>query len=495
MANTNLSALELQNNLVPLLNNQSALRYRQIATQLQRLIEQGALPSGSRLPSVRMLAAQEQTSPVTALTALRYLENLGLIEARPKSGYYVRAKSVLLQEPSEIVEPNTASEVNLNQTIMRVITASSRPNLIQLGAATPNHALFPVNRLRKLLTANNRTMLDAIGHYNMSMGHTELRTQIMRRYAHYSVLLKTEEIIVTVGAMEALNLCLRAVTQRGDTVAVESPIYFGILQIIESLGLKALEIPTNARTGISIEALELATRNTGQVKALIIMPTIQNPLSSVMPDEHKQYVLELMTARKIPIIEDDIYGELYFEHHRPKPLKAWDTTGNVMLCSSFTKTIAPGFRIGWVAAGRWQQEITHLKFTSSVATTALFQITLARFMETGGYDHHLRHLRETFQLQIHRVSEAIERHFPAETCLTRPRGGYLLWVELPKKCNTLQLFDLAMKDGIFIMPGTIFSTSARFDHHLRINCGDLWTPQIEQALKRLGELSHQCMVD
>ena len=468
-------------------------RYRQLAARLQLLIEQGAFPSGSRLPSVRMLAEQAQSSPVTALTALRYLENLGLIEARPKSGYYVRAKSILLKEPHNSTVTQAASEVELSKTIMRVISAASRPNLVQLGAASPNHVLFPVSRLRKLLTTNNRTMLEAIGNYDMSMGHPELRTQIIRRYAHDSVLLKPEEIIVTVGAMEALNLCLRAVTQRGDTVAVESPIYFGILQIIESLGLKALEIPTSARDGISVDALELATRLKGQVKALIIMPTIQNPLSSVMSDSDKQYVAALMEERGIPIIEDDIYGELYIEHHRPRPLKAWDKTGNVMLCSSFTKTLAPGFRIGWVAAGRWQHEITHLKFTSSVATTALYQITIARFMETGGYDHHLRHLREAFQLQIRRVSEAIERYFPRGTCLSRPRGGYLLWVELPKPCNTLKLFDLALAAGIFTMPGCLFSTSERFDHHLRINCGDLWTPQIEHALKQLGELSQRCM--
>lgn len=467
--------------------------YREMAARLQHLIEQGAFPSGSRLPSVRTLAQQEQTSPVTALTALRYLENQGLIEARPKSGYFVRARSLLLEEPQFSESLPAATEVNLTRTIMRVLDAAGKPNLIPLGAASPNFALFPVQRLRKLLAANNRTMLEAIGRYDMSMGHPELRQQIVRRYAHYGALLAPEEIIVTVGAMEALNLCIRAVTQRGDTVAVESPIYFGILQIIESLGLKALEIPTSAQDGISLDALELATRETGQVKALIVMPTIQNPLGSVMPDEHKQAVVTMMTARGIPIIEDDIYGELHFDHARPKPLKAWDTTGNVMLLSSFTKTLAPGFRIGWIAAGRWQQEITHLKFTSSVGTAALFQITLARFMESGGYDHHLRHLRETFQVQIRRVSEAIERYFPAGTCLTRPRGGYLLWLELPQGCDTLRLFDLALRDGIFIMPGALFTTSNRCDHHLRINCGDLWSAEIEGALKRLGELSQQCM--
>ncbi len=467
--------------------------YRVMAARLQHLIEQGAFPGGSRLPSVRVLAQQEQTSPVTALTALRYLENQGLIEARPKSGYFVRHRTLLLQEPHYSTTLPAATEVDLNRTIMRVLTAASLPDLVPLGAASPNYALFPITRLRKLLAANNRTMLEAIGRYDMSMGHPELRTQVVRRYAHYGALLNPEEIIVTVGAMEALNLCIRAVTQRGDTVAVESPIYFGILQIIESLGLKALEIPTSAQDGISVAALELATREAGAVKALIVMPTIQNPLGSVMSDEHKQAVLHMMTERGIPIIEDDIYGELYFDHHRPKPMKAWDTSGNVMLCSSFTKTLAPGFRIGWIAAGRWQQEITHLKFTSSVATAALFQITLARFMESGGYDHHLRHLRETFQLQIRRVSEAIERYFPAGTCLTRPRGGYLLWLELPQSCDTLQLFELALAEGIFIMPGALFTTSSRCDHHLRINCGDLWSVEIEQALKRIGELSVRCM--
>jgi len=470
------------------LRDANAPRYQQLARALAELIRQGAFAVGARLPSVRQLAQQEQVSPITALSALRFLENEGLIEARPKSGYFVRAKPAQFLEPDTTTPLNAPTDVRLNQTIMRVIETSTRPNLIPLGAAFPNPDLFPVRRLRQLLAAQNRATFNAIGHYDMSMGHPELRQQITRRYAQYGTLLRNEEIVVTVGAMEALNLCLRAVTTQGDTVAVESPTYFGILQIIETLGLKALEIPTSSRDGISLEALEAATREPGRVKALLLMPTIQNPLGSIMPDSHKEAIVGLMAARQIAIIEDDIYGELCFDQYRPKPLKAWDKTGNVMLCSSFTKTIAPGFRVGWIACGRWLQEITHLKFTSSVSTASLFQIVLARFMDNGGYDHHLRHLKDAFRLQISRVSDAIERHFPPGTRLTRPRGGYLLWVELPERCNCVQLFEQALAEGIFVMPGILFATHGQYHHHLRINCGDLWSPQMEHALQRLGEL-------
>jgi len=466
----------------------SALLYRQLADKLKRAIDHGSLKSGDRLPSVRELSEREQVSLATAVTTYRHLENQGLVEARPKSGFFVREQAHRLAEPEMQRRPARAKSVTVVDTIMQVISESRQPGLVPLGAACASPLLYPTAKLRRLIAAQDRDNLDAIGRYGMSMGHTGLREQIVKRFARLDTLLLPENIIVTIGAMEAINLCVRAVAKPGDIIAIESPTYFGILQIIESLGMKALEIPTDPRTGISLEALDLATQKAGAVKAVIVMPTVQNPLGSTMPEENKQRLVELMETRGIPVIEDDIYGDLSFARQRPRPLKVWDKTGNVMLCSSFTKNIAPGFRVGWVAAGRWQEAITHLKFTNTVSTPMVFQSAIAKFMEEGGYDHHMRHLREAFQTQIRHVRETVERHFPEGTRLTRPEGGFLLWVELPKGIDSIELFQRAIAEKIYIAPGKIFTSGDRFDNYIRLNCGYPWSGELEKGLIRLGKL-------
>lgn len=468
--------------------------YRQLADKLQKAIEHGSLGSGDRLPSVRELALREQVSLATAVATYRYLENTGLVEARPKSGYFVKPQSLRLAEPEMHTTRVRAHSVNVTSTIMAILEAARAPGIVPLGAACPGPELFPTAKLRRLLAAQSRANLDAIGRYGMGMGHPALRAQLVRRYAHVDVLLDPEEIVITIGAMEALNLCLRAVAKAGDTIAIESPTYFGVLQIIEGLGMKALEIPTNPRDGMSLEALDLATQKPGAVKAVIVIPTVQNPLGCVMPDAHKARLVRMLSERGIPLIEDDIYGELAFGRQRPKPLKAWDEDGNVLLCGSFTKILAPGFRVGWLAAGKWQQQVTHLKFMNTISTPAVLQMAIAAFMENGGYDHHLRHLRDAFQQQLGKVTKTVQRHFPEGTRLTRPEGGFLLWVELPKGLSSRQLFAQAIAENIFIAPGSIFSCDDRFDHCLRLSCGYPWSADIEHALIRLGQLCRQMVM-
>lgn len=467
--------------------------YRQLAGRLQQAIEHGSLSAGDRLPSVRDLAQREQVSLATAVSSYRHLENIGLVEARPKSGYYVKPQAPRMAEPEMQQIRSRARVINVNTSVMSILAAMRQPGIVPLGAACPGPALYPAARLRRLLAAQSRSNLDAIGRYGMGMGHPGLRAQLVKRYAHADVLLDPEEIVVTIGAMEALNLALQAVARPGDTVAIESPTYFGILQIIENLGLKALEIPTSPRDGLSLEALDLATQKAGAVKALVVMPTVQNPLGAIMPEASRERLVQMMQARGIAIIEDDIYGELAHGRARPRPLKSWDREGNVLLCGSFTKVLAPGFRIGYLAAGKWQEKVEHLKFVHTVSTSEVLQRVIAEFMESGGYDHHLRHLREAFHRQLCKTTETVERHFPAGTRLTRPAGGFLLWVELPDGLSGLRLFERALAENIYIVPGSIFSGSDRFDHCLRINCGYPWSAQIEQALATLGRLCHEML--
>ena len=295
---------------------------------------------------------------------------------------------------------------------------------------------------------------------------------------------------ITAGGIEALNLALRATTQPGDVVAVESPTYFGLLQLFESMGLKALEIPTDPEHGISLPALELATRD-GGVAACVLMPNFSNPTGSLMSDMAKQQLVRLLAERQVPLIEDDIYGEFYQGRERPRPAKAFDETGNVLYVASYTKLVAPGMRVGWIAPGRYRSRVEILKYINTFSTPAITQATLARFLESGGYDHHMRRLRKLCNNQLARLNDGLDRYFPAGTRWTQPKGGYLCWVELPQGADSTALLRQSAEEGISFAPGPLFSARHAYRNYLRLCAGEPWSDQVETRLRRLGELVHR----
>jgi len=462
--------------------------YENLAASMAEAIHAGALRAGDRLPSVRRLSTQHRVSIATAVQAYRHLENQRLIEARPKSGYFVLARPSRLAEPATSAPPSAARFVGVNQLVKEVLQSAHDTDVTPLGAACPDPALFPNDKLLRFAHIEGRRRPELLGAYPMSPGNDRLLTMIARRSLDFGCRLRPDEIIVTNGCIEALNLALRAVARPGDTIALESPTYFTLLQIIESLGMKALEIPTHPREGMSIEALDLATQRPGAVKAVIAMPNFQNPLGGLMPDEAKARLVQLLEARSIPLIEDDIYGDIHFQEQRPRVAKAWDRSGNVLLCSSFTKTVSPGLRVGWIAAGRWYNEVVMLKFINSVATPELPQAAIAEFMATGGYDHHLRKLRAGFARQVEQTTHAIAEFFPKGTRITRPAGGFVLWVEMPPRVDSIELFRRAREQRISIAPGPMFTNTKRYRNVIRVGCGNPWSAKIEMALLRLGQL-------
>jgi DNA-binding transcriptional MocR family regulator len=221
------------------------------------------------------------------------------------------------------------------------------------------------------------------------------------------------------------------------------------------------------------------------------MPTVSNPLGSVMPDENKERLVKLLARHGVPLIEDDAYGELVFESPRPRPARAWDHDGRVLLCGSISKTLAPGYRIGWVAPGLYRERVERLKFSATLATPTLTQMAVAEFFASGGYDRHLRRLRGTLQHQVQRMREAIGEHFPPGTRVSDPQGGFVLWVELPSGCDGMELQARALEKRIAIAPGPIFSVRTRFESCLRISCGIPWNDTLASAVRTLGELAHQ----
>ncbi|MDE2430631.1 MAG: PLP-dependent aminotransferase family protein, partial [Burkholderiales bacterium] len=273
------------------------------------------------------------------------------------------------------------------------------------------------------------------------------------------------------------------------------PTFYGLLQALESLGMKALEIPTSPSTGMSIEALQLAMQTYDNIKAVVVVPHLQNPLGSIMPDEHKRRLVELCEEKHVPLIEDDSYSALVNGDKIPTAVKHWDHTGNVIYCASLHKILAPGMRIGWMLAGRWQARINMFKYAQTRYNEELSQIVAANFLQSSSYDRHLRKLRTTLSQQRERMAEAIARYFPEGTRSNVPNGGVSLWVEMPQKISSKAVFEAALEHGILVSPGLLYSNSNRFDHFLRLNCGTHYSHELDEALSILGRILHQMLIE
>jgi DNA-binding transcriptional MocR family regulator len=461
--------------------------YEHIAADIANLIEQGTYRPGDRIPSVRQMSHQQNASISSVLQAYLLLENKGLIEARPQSGYYVRAaREEDLPEP-EISSPSLdPTHVNLHDLMMMTMRDSLNPNLIQLGAALPNLELLPTERINRIIAGLARDASKSMHGYVLPPGMEELRVQIAKRAVLSGCQLSPADIVITSGGVESIDICLRAVCSPGDIVAIESPMYFATLQLLEIHGLRALEIPTNPRDGISLGALQFAIEH-NPIKAVLTISNFNNPLGSVIPDEKKKDLVELLARYDIPLIDNDVSGEIYFTEKRPMVTKAYDKKGLVMLCSSFSKDISPSLRVGWVVPGRYKNTVEWLKFTTTVATGTLAQMAVAQFLESGGYDHQLRRIRREYASNVASLSQVVTRSFPAGTRVTRPSGGFVLWVQLPEHVDSLELYKLALENNITITAGYLFSPTNQFSNFIRLNAA-AWTFPIERALTKLGDL-------
>jgi DNA-binding transcriptional MocR family regulator len=461
--------------------------YQQLADELTELIDRGQLKPGERLPSVRRLAAQRRVSLSTVLQTLQVLENSGRVEVRPQSGSYIRPQR-RLPEPSVTSPPRIATYVGVTGIVRRVREAAQDSSLVGLGTAFPAPHLFPAQRLQRLLASVIRRKPQLLTTYGFSSGNALFRHQLARRYLEWGVNIDESEFVVTHGCTEALGIALAAVTLPGDTIAIESPTFYGTLQAIEARRLKVIEIPTHPRDGMSLEALDVWLRH-HDVKAVVVTGNASNPLGSTMSDERKRQLVAMTEAAGVALIEDDIYGDLQFEGPRPVPLKAFERHGGVMLCSSFSKSLAPGLRIGWIAPGRQLARVETLKFVSTLTTPEIPQMALAAFLAEGGYDHHLRKLRRTLAQQVRATTDAVTAHFPEGTRVTRPQGGFVIWIELPGAIDTQALCDTAIAHGVSFAPGRIFSASDRYRNCLRLSCGYPLSAQREHAIETLGRLA------
>jgi DNA-binding transcriptional MocR family regulator len=466
--------------------------YHQVAQKLEDMIRRGVLRAGEKLPSLRHASQQHGVSMSTTIGAYTELENRGLVEARRKSGFFVRPLLASVKEPRTSRPRRTASAVTVGALQSRLFDAAALPDVLALGGAVPSPELLPAVKLNRILASLARSSgRHAVG-YDSAAGCAPLRREIAKRSLDDGADLLPDDIITTSGATEALMLCLRAVTTTGDVVAVESPTYFGVLHALEELGLKAIEVPTNPRDGMDLGALE-RTVKARFIAACVAVPNFNNPLGSLMPLERKEKLAHLLARHEVPLIEDDVFGEIHFTPQRPRVVKSFDRKGLVMLCGSFSKTLAPGYRVGWVAPGRYYEKVKALKLTSTLAAASLPQLAVAEFLATSGYDRHLRTARETYAASLKHMSSAIAEAFPQGTRVTQPQGGFVLWIELPTKVSAIEFQDLALKAKINIAPGPLFSPAQGFQNFIRISCGLPWSARLQEAVGVLGKLAHRLM--
>ena len=463
-------------------------RYERFADDIAELIRSGVLGPGQRVPSVRYASQTHGVSPSTVFQAYYLLERRGLIRARPRSGYFVNAHAPRqFSEPQALEPVSESTEVDVSGLVFSILDSIKDPGTVPFGSAFPSPELFPLQRLSRSLASASRAMDPRMVVTDLSPGNPQLRRQIALRYMVGGLMLPMEELLITNGALEALNLCLQAVTEPGDLVAIEAPAFYACLQVLERLKLKAVEIPVHPREGMDLAVLA-QTLDKHPVKAVWCMTNFQNPVGASMPEAKKQALVELLSRHQVPLIEDDVYAELYYSQQAPKPAKAFDTQGLVMHCGSFSKSLAPGYRIGWVAAGRFAQKIERLKLMTSLCASMPAQAAIADYLQHGGYDRHLRKLRYALEGQQANMLAAIARHFPAQTRVSQPSGGYFLWLELPEQMDALKLFHMALAQGISIAPGPIFSPTRRFGNCIRLNYGSPWSEAAERAMETLGRI-------
>lgn len=467
--------------------------YLRIAENIEQLISGEVLKMGDKLPSVRLLSKEQGVSMSTVLQAFYQLEAKGLIRARPQSGYYVDFSPRFIPQAPATSKPSTDQQpVRAEDMIDEVFSQMANPQITNLSVSVPDPALLPLAKLNKCMGEALRKLPASGTNYDGIEGNPKLRKQIARWSLLWEGKLREEDLITTAGCMNGLSYALMAITSPGDTFAVESPVYFGVLQLAQSLGLRVLELPTHPLDGVELGALKDALK-ANKIKVCLFISNFSNPVGSLMPDDNKKELVKLLEHYNIPLIEDDLYGDVHFTNSRPKTCKTYDESGLVLWCGSVSKTLVPGYRVGWIAPGKYYEKIRRLKLYHSVSAPTITHEVVASFLENGRYEHHLRRLRQQLYANSLQYIKAISTYFPEDTKVSRPRGGFILWVELNPKIDTYQLYKLAMKHRISIAPGRMFTLQDQYRNCMRLSYGMQWHEGIDKALQTLGNLAKELL--
>ena len=457
-------------------------KYQQIAQELENAIHQGVYCPGDKLPSIRSLALKLKVAKNTVIAALYLLESKNLVEAQPKSGFIIR--STIHNNPPEPPKFETISPTTVQ-------TPELLREIITKGAAfdiKPDETPEPENRLiSKLYRLINKTMRKNSArnalYYDEPEGALVLREQITRHYSKLGVYLNHNQIAISGGCQHALFMALMATCKPGDNVVIESPGFYGVIQLLDELGLNAIEVPCNSLSGIDIAVLNQVVTEF-DVRACVVTPAFSTPTGACMPDEAKQTLALLAEEYDFAVIEDDIYGDLGFQF-RPKPIKHFDNYNRVILCSSFSKSLSRELRVGWIAGARWHNTICRLKLVSLLAGNASAQVALAEFMASGDYQRYLKQRVRQLELNRNALLSTLQSQWPETIQYTSPSGGLCIWLKLSTKLDTVSLYHKALQQGIALTPGALFTSHNDFSNYLRLSFCHPLTESRAQALKNL----------
>jgi len=459
----------------------------QVADTMRQRIDAGTYRPGDKLPSIRELSRALQVSVTTVKGAYAILEIDGYVVVHQQSGIYVRLRSPLVKSSQRTNPPATPVMMTLQENLDGTISSSVQVRKRLLSAGSPNDDQLPT---RGINAAIKRVALQAGNihiRYSESRGLQELREQIAQNSMLKGCVLDPDQIVVTNGCTEALVLALQTVVQPGEIVAVESPAYPGLLNAMKSQGLRILEVPSFPDDGIDVEALE-ALVTQFPIAAVFVTPNFCNPTGARIPIASRQRMVKMLGERDIPLIEDDIYGDLTFDLRPIPTCKAFDEKGLVLLCSSFSKTLSPGLRVGWIAGGRFDGQLLARKSASTVCTGALSQMIVSEFLREHRFSRVIAKASTAYGKNMHSLTACVRRTFPSGTVVAPPAGGFLLWVQMPVNFSSKRLLELSTKEGIIFVPGFKYSAHAMYGNCLRISA-TYWDKDVEAQVTRLGELA------
>lgn len=462
-------------------------KYLRLVEAIEDQIVSGALSTGDKLPSLRRMNKAHNVSIATILKAMDYLSGKGYIQSEEKKGYFITYDHAYFDHHDLVSEPSAPEDFeNFEQVLKKVFLHYDLNCKVDFSVAVPSKDLLPVNRLKKAVIETMHQSSDAKSMYQPIFGNEELRKLIAQRSVISGTNLNLDEIVTTNGGTSAIGYALKVCSKPGDIIVTESPLCFGILQLAKTMDMKVREVRTSANTGIVLDDLEQVLRS-GGVSAIVTVTNFGNPLGYYMPDNKKKALVDMARKYKVTLIEDDPFGDLYYASKHPSTCKQYDETGEVIYCSTFSKTLVPGFRVGYVAGGKYTEAIAKTQLYHTISANSLTHSVVAKFLETGSYDRYLNQLRKILQSNLAKFSEAIKKYFPAGTKLVKPRGGSCLWIQLDECINTLALFEICEEKGVRFVPGRLFSLGNQYNNCLKIAFAVKWSQEVERGLRTIGE--------
>jgi len=452
-----------------------AVVQHRVAEAIRRQIREGAYRPGDKLPSVRQLSQSMEVSITTVSRAYAILGEEGYVLAHPQSGYYVK-----LGWAAKHGQPQTSDT--------RSLPRDMNPALSSLLVAGQNAQLFPIKvltaSLKRTALAFNRDHAD----YGTKQGNRDLREQIAHRLVVKGCLLHPDDLLVTSGSTEALLLAARAVTKPGDTIAMESPAYSNLHLVAHFLSLNLVEVNCSPVTGMDLGHLQdILDRQ--PIGAVFATPSFNNPTGSLMPYESRRRLVAMLAEREIPLLENEAYADLHFSPDPIPNCKAFDRDGRVLLCGSFSQTLGPKIRIGWLAPGRYYDDAELFKYSSSVTTPLLQQRAMTDFLERHRITRVIAPAVKAYQRSFREMATVISESFPAGTTFEIPQGGSNMWVVMPESINGRTLQEKCIEEGFRFFPGENFSPTKRYKNCLTL-CVAHWGSEAERQVRRIGTIAH-----